>query len=65
MRWKALTPEQRGKYEMESQKDRTRYEFQLKQLKDQGYFIMDDGTKSSEKVSKKKVKASEVNVSKI
>jgi len=43
-----MTREERLPYEELQIKDKLRHEKQLQELKEHGYFIMDDGRKSSE-----------------
>jgi len=52
--WNSLTPDQKEKYEALSQKDRGRYDDQISQLKKNGYFITEDGTKSTDLQQKAK-----------
>lgn len=54
--WGTMTSKQKLKYENLSKKDETRYNNQIKELKDNGFFIMEDGSKSSEHQKKIKVK---------
>lgn len=45
--WNALSPEDKQPYTDKNQVDQKRYEAQLQDLDQMGYFLMDDGTKSS------------------
>ena len=56
--WKTLSDEQKKKYDDMHEADVERYSKQLKSLFEKGYFIMEDGTKSSEvEIAGKKKKA--------
>eukprot|EP00347_Sterkiella_histriomuscorum_P007433 403348940 len=56
--WKGYSDEEKKKYEKMHEKDQERYEKQLKDLKDKGYFMMSDGTKSTDhEVPNKKKRA--------
>lgn len=62
--WTNLNEEDRAKYEVMASNDKDRYQKELKDLITQGYFIMADGSKSSEhqakvKKSKKNVEATQ------
>ena len=46
--WKALSEEQKAPFNKKNEDDKKRYEAQLKDLEKKGYFIMSDGTKSSD-----------------
>lgn len=52
--WHAMTEEEKKPYEKLHEKDVKRYEAQLAELKSKGFFIMADGTKSSDHEVKKK-----------
>lgn len=52
--WAALSPEQKEKYDALSRQDRERHEDQIKQLKKNGYFMTEDGTKSTDLPQKTK-----------
>lgn len=52
--WNAMTPAEKKKYEDMHDKDVKRYEKQLKELEKKGYFMMDDGSKSSDHTPKVK-----------
>lgn len=47
-KWKELTKAELEPYEKQHQVHVERYEKQLKEVKDKGYFVMSDGTKSNE-----------------
>jgi len=47
-KWRGLTDKQKKKYEALSQKDKARYDDQMAQLKKDGYFMTEDGTKSTD-----------------
>lgn len=47
-KWQKITAKEMKKLEAEHLKDVKRYEAQLAELDDNGYFVMEDGTKSSE-----------------
>lgn len=51
-KWKELTVEQKRPYEELCLQDKVRFERQTKELKDLGYFIMEDGSKSCDVVAK-------------
>ena len=53
-RWGALTPKQKKKYEDLAEKDQVRYQNQIDELRSNGYFMMEDGTKSTDTEPKKK-----------
>lgn len=46
--WNVLTEEQKAPFNAKHDADVKRYEGQVKQLKEKGYFIMADGTKSTD-----------------
>ena len=50
--WGGLTKEEKQLYEDMHTEDLERMEFQLHQLKENGYFIMPDGSKSSDHTAK-------------
>jgi len=52
--WNALDEKAKAPYVKKAQEDVKRQERQLKELKDKGYFIMADGTKSSDHEPKKR-----------
>lgn len=54
--WNDLPKKNRKKYETLADADRLRYESDLKELLTKGFFIMPDGSKSSDHQAKKKVK---------
>jgi hypothetical protein len=62
--WNKLTPDEKKKYEEKHDKDVVRYKGQVHDLDKKGFFVMDDGSKSSEHIAKlkkrsKKTEASE------
>jgi len=52
--WAAMTDEQKEKYEAASKKDGGRYDDQINQLKKNGFFLTEDGTKSTDLPQKTK-----------
>ena len=48
--WSKLTEKQRKKYQNLGDKDRIRYENQTKMLHDKGFFIFEDGSKSTDDI---------------
>lgn len=52
--WNALSPDQKEKYEALSRQDRERHDDQINQLKKNGYFVTEDGTKSTDLPQKTK-----------
>lgn len=57
--WKAMSEKEKAPYTKMNELDQVRYKKQLDELNDKGYFIMADGTKSSEmEIKKKKAKRS-------
>ena len=56
--WKSLPEKKIKVYEKKNQLESTMYEKQLADLMDKGFFLMDDGTKSSEHTAKSIKKAS-------
>lgn len=59
-RWNALREEQKAPYTAKNEADKKRYQQQLQELEKKGYFIMSDGSKSTElggASAKKKVRA--------
>ena len=46
LHWQKLEPEERKKYDEISKKDQLRYDMQIKEILERGFFIMDDGTLS-------------------
>ena len=52
--WTSLSEEERQKYEVMASNDKDRYQKELKDLITQGYFIMADGSKSSDHQAKAK-----------
>ena len=52
--WNSMTPEAKKKYEDMRDEDKERHEVQMEEMKLKGFFIMDDGSKSSD--HQKKVK---------
>ena len=56
--WKSLPEKKIKVYEKKNQLESTMYELQLADLMENGFFLMDDGTKSSEHTSKNIKKAS-------
>ena len=56
--WKELGAKEKKKYDKKRESYVTKYEKQMAELDDKGYFTMDDGSKSTDhklKVRKKKV----------
>ena len=49
-----MSDKEKKKFEALHQKDQERHDKQLAELNEKGYFIMDDGSKSSDHVAKKK-----------
>lgn len=54
--WNKMNDKQKKKYNEMHEKDVKRNESQMKELESNGFFIMDDGSKSSEHVAKVKKK---------
>ena len=52
--WNKLTPEEKKKYEEKHDNDVVRYKQQIEDLDKKGFFIMDDGSKSSDHQAKLK-----------
>lgn len=52
--WAKMTDKEKAPYEKASAEDEKRYQKQLEELNKKGYFMMEDGTKSSEHKAKKK-----------
>lgn len=52
--WNKLTPDEKKKYEDKHDKDVLRYKGQIQDLDKKGFFIMDDGSKSSDHQAKLK-----------
>lgn len=52
--WNKLTPDEKKKYEDKHDKDVLRYKQQIEDLDKKGFFIMDDGSKSSDHQAKLK-----------
>jgi len=52
--WNSMTPEAKKKYEDLRDEDKERHEVQMEEMRLKGYFIMDDGSKSSDHVKKVK-----------
>jgi len=46
-RWRTLEEEEKSQYKKAAQKDAQRYENQKRQMEQEGFFIMDDGQKST------------------
>ena len=46
--WGGLTEEQKAPYVAKSQEDEKRYQAQIKMFNEKGYFLMQDGTKSTD-----------------
>lgn len=57
--WNKLTDTEKEKYDKLAEKDKQRFEKQIKMWNDKGYYIMDDGTKSSRLAPKKSEDGSE------
>ena len=55
--WNKLVPEEKKVYEAKHDKDVVRYKQQIQDLDKNGFFVMDDGSKSSEHVAKLKKRA--------
>lgn len=55
--WNKLDPESKKKYEDKHDKDVVRYKQQIEDLDKNGFFMMDDGTKSSDHQAKLKKRA--------
>lgn len=58
--WNTLSAEDRVKYEQMHDKDKLRYEEQVTSLDKQGYFIMEDGSKSSDHTTNLKKRAKKI-----
>lgn len=52
--WNKLTPEEKKKYEEKHDEDVVRYKQQIEDLDKKGFFMMSDGTKSSDHQAKLK-----------
>jgi len=52
--WNKLTSEERKEYEVSHEKDVVRYQRQIKELDKNGFFVMADGSKSSDYLTKLK-----------
>jgi hypothetical protein len=52
--WNELPEKKRAKYFKMNEDDKARFEAQCEEIRENGYFVMDDGTKSSEVVESKK-----------
>ena len=52
--WHKLTKDQKKKYEQMVEEDKARYQRQMNQLMTEGYFITDEGIKSTDMKVKKK-----------
>ena len=50
-KWKALTDDEKKPYLDAQEKDKQRYQNELNHLMTHGYFMMEDGTKSSDYVT--------------
>lgn len=52
--WNKLQPDEKKIYEAKHDKDVVRYKQQIEDLDKKGFFVMDDGSKSSDHVAKQK-----------
>ena len=46
--WKEMSPKDKNQYEQMREEEKKRFEAQMSELMTNGYFLMDDGSKSSE-----------------
>lgn len=58
--WNTLTPDERAKYDQMHEKDKIRYEEQVTSLDKKGFFIMQDGSKSSDHTTNLKKRAKKI-----
>ena len=58
--WSGMSTKERSKYEKLHEEDKKRYEKQLEELNNNGYFMMEDGTKSSDHQRKIKNKRNKI-----
>ena len=56
--WKGMTEKQRKPWTAEAEKDKKRYEKEMEHLTKHGYFLMEDGSKSSDYIVSVPVKKS-------
>lgn len=55
-RWRTINNEEKAIYIKMSEDDKKRHDQQLEQFKEHGYFILEDGTKSTDEVNIIKLK---------